>query len=115
VTDTPVARVAAFTQLAQLRGVDHIDSLIGASVPPRRHELRTADLAAVLDALADACDDHERCETCGQHMCQTCGIGDIATCPADRVHCTDPWCWCDACLQAHRDDQAADAAREDAI
>jgi hypothetical protein len=115
--DTPAARVAAFAKIAE---VTRTPDIIESVVEPRggrkhRHDLRVSDLLGLLDELADACDDHMRCESCGEHLCETCGLGEIADCPAGRVHCASPWCFDDACADAWRTDQAAEAAREDEV
>lgn len=103
---TPISRVAAYVRIASNRPAwaDLVDTAYEPTPDqPRRHDLRVGDLAAVLAALADACDDHEACETCGTAICATCGVGEAADCPADRVHCTSPWCFDAACMDAHRD------------
>lgn len=113
--DTPAGRVAAFAKFAEVRRTpDVIETVVEPTAGrPRRHDLRVSDLIGLLDELADACDAHMRCETCGDHLCETCGIGEIADCPADRVHCAAPWCFDDACTDAWQAEQAAEAARED--
>lgn len=95
---SPIARVAAYTAAAQRHGVTTIDADMDGG--GARVDLTVADLAAVLAALADACDDHETCETCGAPLCVTCGVGEAADCPADRIHCTSGWCFDQACIAA---------------
>lgn len=110
---TPIARLAAFTKVAQHRGHDLVDSIPNAT-RDGRCELRVADLAAVLDALADACEGTERCARCGTVSCDQCGLGEPLT-DCDPPHCHAGWCLCDACKDAHRIDQAYDADRDEAV
>lgn len=112
---TPIARLAAYTAAASRCDVTLVDALPDAAAQPGRVELRVADLQAVLAALADACEDHMACEQCGAALCETCGLGTIADCPADAVHCGSAWCWCEACMQAAREDHAVEVAEDLAL
>jgi hypothetical protein len=105
-----LSRVAAYTTATARDGVDLVDT---AATPAGRVDLTVADLQALLAIHEQCCDAVEHCEACGAVLCDTHGLGEAAACPADRVHCaTSPWCWCDACLAAHRDDDAEDARDE---
>lgn len=114
---TPIARIAAFTKVAQIRGVDLGDIIdtVPNATRDGRHELRVSDLAVLLQIHAQHCPDVEHCETCHTPMCATHGLGERADCVADRVHCTSAWCFDQACLDAHAIDQAVDADRDEAV
>ena len=110
---SPPARVAAFVHVARLRNTpDVIDALAAGPTPKKRLELRLTHLSGLLDRLAEVCPDHLTCEQCGEAICEECGLGEVAPCPGDGVHCASPWCWDQACVDAHREDEAAEAARE---
>lgn len=112
---TPLARVAAYTRLAALRGTDLIDTIPNGAHTGRL-QLHAADLTALLDLHADLCPDVVRCETCHTVLCDTHGLGEQTDCDCDITHCADnPWCWGQACMDAHRIDQNVDAARDEAM
>ncbi len=104
---TAATRVTAYTCAAGIRG-----RIEGARVTlndGRTYDLHLADLEGLLGRLAELCPDHERCAHCGAVSCGTCAIGEPLT---DCGHCSDPWCFCEACMQAHRDDFALDSMED---
>ncbi len=110
---TPIANVAAYVDLARRRGhPDVLDSALDAT-GTGRVLLRVTDLVAVLERMRTLCDDCVACESCGAWLCSSCGVGSQIDCDCDIYHCADnPWCWGQACMDAHRDDEAADTERE---
>jgi hypothetical protein len=89
-----LSSLAAFTHVATLRGMTVIDAIPNAARDGRL-ELRVADLAAVLDALGEACEAHRRCEACGVWLCRVHRLGTVADCPHGRWHCAgSAWCLC---------------------
>ncbi len=108
---TAATRVTAYATAAGLRpGVDSVARII---LHDRRvYDITLADLEGLLGILADLCPDHERCAHCGAVSCGTCAIGEPLT-DCDPPHCADDaWCFDEACMQAWRDDQAAEARKD---
>jgi len=114
VPETPIARVARYVDTAGRHGLDDVADSILDATGTGRLDLRLSDLAAVLELHHELCPDVERCAACNAVACPAHGLGELTEC--DPPHClTSPWCWCSACLDAHREDLAADAHREDAV
>lgn len=74
--------------------------------------LARADAQALLNRIADLCEDHSRCSICSTPLCVTCGLGESAGCP-DRHsfedHCADCAGECQVCSREVADDARAEA------
>ncbi len=107
---TAATRVTAYACAAGIRG--RIEGARVTLKDGRTHDLHLADLEGLLGILAELCPDHECCANCGAVSCGTCAIGEPLT-DCNPPHCADDaWCFDEACMQAWRDDQAAEARKD---
>lgn len=105
--ETAVTRVTAYLQAVEAEAFErsHVDFVpLGKGVVVR---LTAEDLRALLDILAESCDDHASCEHCGAVGCETCAVGPVLT-DCFPPHCEDSECWCGPC----RDDVAREFRAE---
>lgn len=76
----------------------------------------TLEDAVALDALlADRCEDHLTCESCGEVACDACGVGEAGYCTHGREFCRGCWpSWCSECRADAAEDHAYDVVRDGA-
>ena len=77
--------------------------------------VKTVDAEALLQIIADLCDDHTLCSLCSIVLCDTCGIGEAAGC-ADRHafedHCVDCAGDCNVCRREVHESYEVDLAMD---